>query len=395
LITLTVSDARRRLLAADLKLAIKANSPESADAIKASVLGADFSGALPPGASIGGINVLIDDPSKTTPAPSSQAEKSNLPLIIAAFIGSFVFVSLVAAVLFFYLRRRSLREKDIQLKGSTIGSPLVSAESGPPNLEEEVTDEDEADAQAETNQSPREPNWTDLKDTLSSMRFLSSDLVAASYAGPAPMEPITFEGQAAGGGLFNPDQFAHSNTVSVISLDQVEVEERLMMSADSPAPSSRQWRSNYKSSEAIRIAGRDEMARMRREDDIGATRPEASAGWGLNLLLPSIPWETGVARQSDQATGAHSTAHHSTSHPKTPASPAEISIDVPPSPDKSAPQSPLYGTAMSSMYGSASARSGPAGSVRSGVSGATSSRQAVKDRFKANLAKLQQLKDQS
>jgi hypothetical protein len=167
------------------------------------------------------------------------------------------------------------------------------------------------------------------------------------------------------------------------------------MSADSPAPSSRQWRSNYKSSEAIRIAGRDEMARMRREDDIGATRPEASAGWGLNLLLPSIPWETGVARQSDQATGAHSTAHHSTSHPKTPASPAEISIDVPPSPDKSAPQSPLYGTAMSSMYGSASARSGPAGSVRSGVSGATSSRQAVKDRFKANLAKLQQLKDQS
>lgn len=174
-----------------------------------------------------------------------------------------------------------------------------------------------------------------------------------------------------------------------------------MIDVPSPVPSARagprEWRSKRQCAEAIRTAGRDELARMRREDHGGATsissRPQASAGWGLNLLLPAIapalPWETA---KSDQVT-----VPDSRSHPKTlasSASHAQISVDVPPSPDKSAPQSPPYGTAMSSMYGSATARSTAAGSVRNGVSGLTSSRQAAKDRFKANLARLEKVKSQ-
>jgi hypothetical protein len=205
LITLSVRNARRKLLAVDLKMEI-----------------------LTPGAKIGDISVLINDPSKppktpsTTPAAEPE-KKSNVVVIVAAAVGGVVAISLMLAILLFYLRRKTLTKTELK---------LVSVESVPfpPSLVEPKADDDDADQEAPATaapttaeaQEPRKLKWSDLTEALST---LSSDLVSAPYAAPAPMEPKEDDGGLSGGALFTPGEL-HSNTASFISLTREEVEER-------------------------------------------------------------------------------------------------------------------------------------------------------------------------
>ena len=229
LITLSVRNARRKLLAVDLKMEILTDSSGSAEKIQQAVQSADLKSIdLPPGAKIGDISVLINDPSKppktpsTTPAAEPE-KKSNVVVIVAAAVGGVVAISLMLAILLFYLRRKTLTKTELK---------LVSVESVPfpPSLVEPKADDDDADQEAPATaapttaeaQEPRTLKWSDLNEALST---LSSDLVSAPYAAPAPMEPKEDDGGLSGGALFTPGEL-HSNTASFISLTREEVEER-------------------------------------------------------------------------------------------------------------------------------------------------------------------------
>jgi len=235
LISLSVSnaDARRRLLAVDLKMEILADSSDSAQKIQEDVQKADLGGIdLPPGATVGDITVRVNDPSKPKTTPSVQPpeeKKSNLPVIIASAVAGVVAVSLMLAFLLFYLRRKRFAQTDLKLV-SVDSEPLPPSLEEPPSLQEsprsaEGDHAEEAALTVPETEEPRELAWADLTNALSSMQFLSSDLVTAPYAAPQPMEPMVADGGLTGGALLNPGQL-HSNSASVISLTRAEVEER-------------------------------------------------------------------------------------------------------------------------------------------------------------------------
>jgi len=367
--SLSIGDARRRLLAVDLTISILANSLASAAEIKANVESADLSTVeLPDGATIGSISVVVKDPKqKIAKDPTPETPNRSIVAIIAVAIGAFVAVSLGAAFIFFYLRRKIVREKELSAK---LLLPVQPASVPPvtvlpsPSKALAVTGKEAAPKIIEES---AEPNWSDLSEALNSMRFLSSDLVSAAYAVPEPIEP-GIEGDA----LFNREKFQSNSSVSILSMDQNEVEERIMFSEVSSIPTT----PGYRSSVDVRSAGRAELARMRGTEGWVptniSTKPPSS-GWGLELLLPTIAWPQD---QSDAALVLP--ASH---QPDSLTSPREISIDfpeaqpayrpVPPSPDTVAPQSSQFGTAAT---------------VSSGHS-------VAKDRFKANLAKLKTFQD--
>jgi len=374
--SLSIGDARRRLLAVDLTISILAKSSASAAEIKANVESADLSTVdLPDGATIGSISVVVKDPTqKTAQDPTLETPNRSIVMIIAVAIGALVAVSLGAAFIFFYLRRKIVREKErsaklllpVQLASvppvTVLPSPskalAVTGKEAAPQIEESVIEES------------AEPNWSDLSEALNSMRFLSSDLVSAAYAVPEPIEP-GIETDA----LFHREKFGSNSSnrsVSILAMDQNEVEERIMFSEAPSIPTT----PGYRSSVDVRSAGRAELARMRGTEGVVptniSTKPPSSA-WGLELLLPTIAWPQD---QSDAALVPP--ASH---QPDSLTSPREISIDfpeaqpayhpVPPSPDMVAPQSSQFGTAAT---------------VSSGHS-------VAKDRFKANLAKLKTFQD--
>ena len=234
LIKLSVRNARRKLLAVDLKMEILTDSSSSAEKVQQAVQTADLKSIdLPPGAKISDISVLINDPSKppktpsTTPAAEPE-KKSNVVVIIAAAIGGVVAISLMLALLLFYLRRVRLTKTELKLVS-------VESEPLPPSLVEPRADDDDADEEAPTTEAPttaapttteaEEPRtlkWSDLTEALSTM---SSDLVSAPYAAPAPMEVTGIDGGLPGGALFKPGHLP-SNTASFISLTREELEER-------------------------------------------------------------------------------------------------------------------------------------------------------------------------
>jgi len=398
LISLSVSnaDARRRLLAVDLKMEILADSSDSAQKIQEDVQKADLGGIdLPPGATVGDITVRVNDPSKPKTTPSVQPpeeKKSNLPVIIASAVAGVVAVSLMLAFLLFYLRRKRFAQTDLKLV-SVDSEPLPPSLEEPPSLQEsprsaEGDDAEEAALTVPETEEPRELAWADLTNALSSMQFLSSDLVTAPYAAPQPMEPMVADGGLTGGALLNPGQL-HSNSASVISLTRAEVEERLMFTGTQstsisprapkePQPSASVLQSpGYRSKEEIRRAGQAELAEMRDETDAGSRqismKPAAGTGWGLELLLPGLltgepdPAQTPPRAMSLAAAGSRDsispTRDISIDFPSEPAS----YQPVPRSPDTAAPQSTLWTTTASTARSDAS---------------------SVKDRFKANLAKL-------
>lgn len=116
--SLSIGDARRRLLAVDLTISILANSLASAAEIKANVESADLSTVeLPDGATIGSISVVVKDPKqKIAKDPTPETPNRSIVAIIAVAIGAFVAVSLGAAFIFFYLRRKIVREKELSAK---------------------------------------------------------------------------------------------------------------------------------------------------------------------------------------------------------------------------------------------------------------------------------------
>ena len=438
------------MLAVLVTMEILSNSSSSAQSLLSSVEGADLSGLdLPDGGSVGDVNVIISDPSATPPptteseiravsstptpeatsapttAPSSGAPasgasqatsgaspattpspppgSSNLAIIIAVAAGSLIVVSVLGALALLYFKRRNLKEKDLAAK-------LISAEAEVEPVHpspDDVSEQEDVTASAEVAlepEEPQEPQWSDLSNVVSTMRFLSSDLVA-SYSTPAPMEPHVGGHIEAGAGLFNAEDYSRS--VSIISLDQTELEERMMFTgeqpvAPSPMHSARNWSglhsskgfADHRSSEAVRAAGRAELERMKGRDVSTAPRslrsseevatseaPPKSSSWGLSLLLPTLPsiqWPedgdqstTYIITEQQDSGGASLGPMSSAAHLN------DVAIDlgplpsiqsdaltsyrpVPPSPDVIEPQSQQSSSVTSS---------------------------AVRDRFRANLAR--------
>ena len=253
---------RRRLLAVAVVVGIQANSPNSAASLQSSVQNANLSSvAVPPGATVGDVSVTINDPSvtpapttgaqvpipATTPAPleevpSSSAEPtsppaaptttpepsatSNLAIIFAIAVSSVIVVSMVGALSLFYVKRRSSNKKESALEHVPIEAEAEIVQpsgDGASGAEQELR-MSSAQLMHDTEPEPeREPQWSDLSNILSTVRFLSSDIVS-TYTAPAPMEPHASGSIEAGAALFNPEDY--SKTVSVISLDQNEIDER-------------------------------------------------------------------------------------------------------------------------------------------------------------------------
>jgi len=111
----SVRDPRRRLLTVQLTLGIVAKSAAQGEEIKAAIANADI-GALM--AVVGWSNIEVTDletivkapqserstPMPSTPMPSTPASK--VPIIVAAVVGSTLFLGITVAVLYFVLSRR-------------------------------------------------------------------------------------------------------------------------------------------------------------------------------------------------------------------------------------------------------------------------------------------------
>jgi len=145
---LSIQDARRRLLAVQLTLAIVANSATQGEEIRNSIASTDIGALLE---SLGFSNIVVSDvqievkapstasgtPMPTTPEPKPKAA-SNVPIIVAAVVGSILFLGITAAVLYFVLSRRRAK----QLLADKLALPIKEniSELPPPKTETENTD---------------------------------------------------------------------------------------------------------------------------------------------------------------------------------------------------------------------------------------------------------------
>jgi len=107
----TITDARRRLLAVNLEFGIVAQSEDAANKLQAAVLSADFSKAAAgiPGAKLGKPTVTVRAPGvvvpKTTPAP--QEKKFNVLALILGLFGLAGFIALCVAGYLSWKSRRT------------------------------------------------------------------------------------------------------------------------------------------------------------------------------------------------------------------------------------------------------------------------------------------------
>jgi hypothetical protein len=147
---LSIQDARRRLLAVQLTLALVANSATQAEEIKNSIASSDIGALL---ASLGFSNIVVSDvqievkapptasgtPMSTTPEPKPKTA-SNVPVIVSAVVGSTLFLGITAAVLYFVLSRR--RAKQLLADKLALAESIEEkiSELPPPNTETENTE---------------------------------------------------------------------------------------------------------------------------------------------------------------------------------------------------------------------------------------------------------------
>jgi len=147
---LSIQDARRRLLAVQLTLALIANSATQAEEIKNSIASSDIGALL---ASLGFSNIVVSDVQievkapptasgtsmSTTPEPKPKTA-SNVPVMVSAVVGSTLFLGITAAVLYFVLSRR--RAKQLLADKLALAESIEEkiSELPPPNTETENTE---------------------------------------------------------------------------------------------------------------------------------------------------------------------------------------------------------------------------------------------------------------